>query len=115
MQADGRQDIGGQVRPSGSLVAGGSFKIESRTGGGTTVTAHFPQVWIQDAVEAGPAGDEAGTTDPSRGPEPRPDLGTAAPLRAPPDAQNGHPPSEGSPEGVTPPEQPHQPERRHAG
>src|SRR5439155_26276709 len=53
-----------------ALVAGGSFAVESRPGHGTTVTAHFPEVWIQDAAEEPPAEPAAEPTAPADGPAP---------------------------------------------
>jgi len=35
-----------------ALVAGGTFSIESEVGKGTTVTARFPRVWIEEHIDA---------------------------------------------------------------
>jgi signal transduction histidine kinase len=35
-----------------ALVAGGTFSIESEVGKGTTVTARFPRVWIEEHLDA---------------------------------------------------------------
>jgi signal transduction histidine kinase len=65
----------GQPQPEGhfgsimmrerALVTGGSFSVESQPGRGTTITAHFPQVWVEEGSETTWA--EA-STDPATGP-----------------------------------------------
>jgi len=35
-----------------ALVAGGTFSIESEIGKGTTITARFPRVWIEEHIDA---------------------------------------------------------------
>ena len=50
-------------------VAGGSFRLHSELGRGTTVTAHFPQVWVDESSEGDwtePA-DGVETTEPADG------------------------------------------------
>ncbi len=36
-----------------AIVTGGSFSVESEPGRGTSVTAHFPEVWVQEGTAGG--------------------------------------------------------------
>jgi signal transduction histidine kinase len=57
-----------------ALVAGGTFERESEIGKGTTVTAGFPRVWIEEQMEPGmeiPGADEE-AVEPATPPAPAP-------------------------------------------
>jgi signal transduction histidine kinase len=62
-----------------AIVAGGTFDIQSESGHGTTVTAHFPEVWIEDTPEP-----TATPSDPTEAiPAPEPTQQREPVLRAP--------------------------------
>ena len=61
-----------------AIVTGGSFKVTSAPGQGTTVTAHFPQVWIEEgAANAALQVDGEQAPESSAAPAVQPDLSPA--------------------------------------
>jgi signal transduction histidine kinase len=60
--------FGSEMMRERALVTGGTFKVESRFGRGTTITAHFPQVWLDEGSTT--AWDEGETTETRDGSEP---------------------------------------------
>src|SRR5207253_9881485 len=73
-----------------ALVAGGSYSLQSEIGKGTTITANFPRVWVEEGseleAEATENGDDAGNR-----PSSAPPVGTReVPTRTgPADDRNG--------------------------
>jgi signal transduction histidine kinase len=64
-QPDGH--FGSVMMRERAIVTGGSFKVESEPGRGTTITAHFPEVWVQEGNAGGweaPDGNERATRQP---------------------------------------------------
>ena len=58
-----------------ATVTGGSFRVESEPGRGTTVTAHFPEVWVQEGTAGGWPTEDAPKPDPDPDPSGRPSNG----------------------------------------
>ena len=59
-----------------ALVAGGSYAIQSEVGKGTSITASFPRVWVEEGSELESASD-GDTPDPGKRPASGPPIGTA--------------------------------------
>jgi len=59
-----------------ALVAGGTYAIHSEIGKGTTITAGFPRVWVEEGSELEAASDGEGP-DAGKRPISRPPVGTA--------------------------------------
>jgi signal transduction histidine kinase len=68
-----------------AIVTGGTFKITSAPGQGTTVTAHFPQVWIEEGAATAALEQNASPTtdDASAGQAGDPPSLSSAPLPPP--------------------------------
>ena len=59
-----------------ALVAGGSYSIQSEVGKGTSITASFPRVWVEEGSELDSVPDGQ-STDTGGRPTSRPPIGTA--------------------------------------
>jgi signal transduction histidine kinase len=83
-----------------ALVAGGTYSLSSEAGKGTTITATFPRVWVEEGSQleaAGTDGDDGSAT-----PSSRPPVGTTtgpqSMIPIPEGSRNGQVPSQAEPE-----------------
>jgi hypothetical protein len=94
-----------------AVVTGGTFKVESQPGRGTTITAHFPQVWVEEGSDTtwtettnDPAITSGGAPGNSSGqravPGPGPDAETR-PIRRTPPTPGGDPPPSNRPRSAS--------------